>query len=51
MGYTANLGGQIRHTEIRTGLAPAAGDQEIREESRPGAPRKGGEKAGAKDDD
>ena len=24
MGYTANLGGQIRHTEIRAGAAPSA---------------------------
>lgn len=31
LGWTANLGGQIRHTEIRTGFAVPAGDQEIRD--------------------
>jgi len=28
MGYAANLGGQIRHTEIRTNPAPVAGGEE-----------------------
>jgi uncharacterized membrane protein YeaQ/YmgE (transglycosylase-associated protein family) len=26
MGYTANLGGQVRHTEIRSGVATSAAD-------------------------
>jgi uncharacterized membrane protein len=32
MGYTANLGGQIRHTEIRDGSAATPAAEEIEEE-------------------
>ncbi len=46
MGRTANLGGQIRHTEIRTGAAAAPADVELR-----AAPRRGhDEKAGTQGD-
>ena len=34
LGWTANLGGQVRHTEIRTSEAPMPADQEIRSEAR-----------------
>lgn len=32
MGYTANLGGQIRHTEIRSGAVPSAAASAARSE-------------------
>ena len=45
MGWTANLGGQIRHTEIRTGFSAGAPmDPGIRAEPRPGARAPAGEK-------
>ncbi|MBS7648846.1 hypothetical protein KEJ17_04285 [Candidatus Bathyarchaeota archaeon] len=32
MGWTANLGGQIRHTEIRAGFKPPTSDEKVVEE-------------------